>query len=61
MPAKTEAQRKAAGMALAAKRGEIPQSKLRGPSLRMFQGMKVAQLRDFATKPLAKGDKKGKK
>ena len=39
MPAKSKAQQKAAGAALAAKRGETPVSKLKGASKGMYQSM----------------------
>ena len=47
MPAKSAAQQKAAGAALAAKRGETPKSKLRGASKSMMS-MSEKQLEDFA-------------
>jgi hypothetical protein len=37
MPAKSKAQQKAAGAALSAKRGDIPKSKLAGPSKQMAE------------------------
>jgi len=41
MPAKSKSQRKAAGMALAAKKGKMPMSELKGPAKGMAQmGMK---------------------
>jgi hypothetical protein len=66
MPAKSQAQQKAAAMALAAKRGEIPVSKLKGAALKMYESMTESQLRDFAkTKrknlPKKKENKKKKK
>lgn len=48
MPAKSKAQQRAAGAALAAKRGEIPVSKLKGAALRMYKNMTAQQLRDYA-------------
>jgi hypothetical protein len=48
MPAKSAAQQKAAGAALAAKRGEIPESQLKGASRSMEQSMSEAQLEGFA-------------
>jgi hypothetical protein len=48
MPAKSAAQQKAAGAALAAKRGEMPESKLRGASKSMEQSMSEKQLEEFA-------------
>ena len=50
MPAKSSAQRKAAGMALAAKRKEIPTSKLKGAAKDMYKSMSAKQLKDFARK-----------
>lgn len=50
MPAESEAQRKAAGMALAAKRGEIALSRLTGAARQMFDSMTEVQLADFARK-----------
>ena len=44
MPAKSAAQQKAAGAALAAKRGETPESKLKGASKHMEQSMSEKQL-----------------
>lgn len=50
MPAKSERQRRAAAMALAAKRGEIPVSKLKGAARDMYKSMSVEELRKFAHK-----------
>jgi hypothetical protein len=47
MPAKSAAQQKAAGAALAAKRGQAPKSKLRGASKSMLS-MTEQQHEDFA-------------
>jgi Protein of unknwon function (DUF3008) len=47
MPAKSAPQQKAAGAALAAKRGETPKSKLRGASKSMMS-ISEKQLEDFA-------------
>ena len=49
MPAKSKQQQKAAGAALAAKRGETPKSKLRGASRQMVESMTEAQLEEFAS------------
>jgi hypothetical protein len=62
MPAKSKAQQKAAGAALAAKRGEIKKSKLKGASRSMVKSMSERQLKEFAgTKrkslPVRKGSK----
>lgn len=48
MPAVSKAQQKAAGAALAAKRGETPKSKLKGASREMAQSMSEKDLRDLA-------------
>jgi len=57
VPAKSSRQMKAAGMALAAKRGKIPASKLKGAAKSMAK-MSESDLRDFAKKP--KKRKQGK-
>jgi Protein of unknwon function (DUF3008) len=56
MPAKSKAQQKAAGAALAAKRGETPKSKLKGASEEMYESMSEAELAE-----MAKTKRKGKK
>lgn len=48
MPAKSKAQQKAAGMALAAKRGEMPVSDLEGAPKEMYDTMSEAQLEALA-------------
>ena len=48
MPAKSQAQQKAAGAALAAKRGEQKVSNLKGASRSMEKSMSEGQLEDFA-------------
>lgn len=48
MPARSKKQQKAAGAALAAKRGEMPRSRLRGVSRDMAQSMTEQELRDLA-------------
>lgn len=48
MPSKSEHQQKAAGMALAAKRGELDPNTLQGPARQMYDDMDEKQLRDFA-------------
>ena len=55
MPAKSAAQQKAAGAALAAKRGEKSKSSLKGASRSMESSMSEKELEDFA-----KGRRKGK-
>ena len=49
MPAKSEAQQKAAGAALAAKRGDMPKSQLKGASKEMYDSMTEKELEDFAS------------
>lgn len=49
MPAKSKAQQKAAGAALAAKRGEISKSELKGASKEMYESMTESELEDFAS------------
>jgi hypothetical protein len=49
MPAKSKAQQKAAGAALAAKRGEVPKTKLKGASREMFETMTEKELDELAT------------
>ncbi|MGE3876118.1 MAG: DUF3008 family protein [Parvibaculaceae bacterium] len=48
MPAKSKAQQKAAGAALAAKRGEQKVSELKGASREMYKSMSEKQLEEFA-------------
>lgn len=48
MPAVSQKQQMAAGIALAAKRGEVPLSKLRGTSKEMYRSMSSYELRGFA-------------
>ena len=49
MPAKSKAQQKAAGAALAAKRGETPKSRLKGASLEMYESMTAKELDETAS------------
>jgi hypothetical protein len=49
MPAKSKAQQKAAGAALAAKRGEIKKSELKGASRSMADSMTEKQLDELAS------------
>ena len=59
MPAKSKAQQKAAGAALAAKRGDAKKSELKGASRSMYESMSESQLEDFAeTKRKGLPDKK---
>jgi hypothetical protein len=48
MPAKSKAEQKAAGAALAAKRGEQEVSELKGASRGMYMSMSEKQLEEFA-------------
>jgi len=48
MPAKSKAQQKAAGAALAAKCGEQKVSELKGASRQMYESMSEKQLEEFA-------------
>jgi hypothetical protein len=48
MPAKSAAQQKAAGAALSAKRGDTPESELKGASKQMEKSMTEKQLEEFA-------------
>lgn len=49
MHAKSKAQQKAAGAALAAKRGEIPVSELQGASKEMYESMTEKELDNLAS------------
>lgn len=49
MPARSKVQQQAAGAALAAKRGEIPVSSLKGASKKMEQSMTEKELKDLAS------------
>ncbi len=49
MPAALKAQQKAAGAALAAKRGGQPKSKLKGASKQLEKSMSEKQLDEFAS------------
>src|SRR3546814_18204354 len=49
MPATSKAQQKAAGAALAAKRGAQPKSTLQGASTQMEESMTETQLEEFAS------------
>lgn len=48
MPSVSKNQQRAAGAALAAKRGDIPVSKLFGAALEMYNSMSVEELEEFA-------------
>ena len=49
MPAESKQQQKAAGMALAAKRGEVDPKTLKGAAKSMYNSMSADQLKDFAS------------
>lgn len=49
MPAKSRAQQRAAGAALAAKRGETKLSELRGAAREMYKTMTEKELEDLAS------------
>lgn len=51
MSAKSKAQQKAAGAALAAKRGEIKVSELQGASKGMYKSMSEDELEEMASTP----------
>lgn len=51
MQAKSKAQQRAAGAALAVKRGERPKGGLKGPSDQMEKSMTEAQLEELAHTP----------
>lgn len=51
MPAKSKAQQKAAGAALAAKRGDISKDKLQGASREMEHSMTEKELEELASTP----------
>jgi hypothetical protein len=61
MKATSKAQQKAAGAALAVKRGKQPKSSLQGASRKMYESMSEAEIEDMAaTKRKGKPRKKGK-
>lgn len=49
MPARSKAQQKAAGAALAAKRGDAPRKSLKGASKQMEESMSEKELEDMAS------------
>lgn len=49
MPAKSKSQQKAAGAALAAKRGDMKKSELKGASRSMEKSMSEEELREMAS------------
>jgi hypothetical protein len=61
MPAKSKAQQRAAGAALAAKRGDMKKSELKGASKDMEKSMSEGELKDMAsTKRKGKPEHKSK-
>ena len=60
MPAVSKVQQKAAGMALAAKRGELSPRKLKGSAKEMYETMTIKQLREYAKTKIKKLPKKKK-
>ncbi len=54
MPALSQAQQKAAGAALSAKRGETPLSSLKGASLEMYKTMSEKELEEMASTDTAR-------
>jgi hypothetical protein len=51
MPAKSQAQQKAAGAALSAKRGDTRVGELKGASKSMYQSMSKKELEEMASTP----------
>jgi hypothetical protein len=51
MPAVSKKQQQAMAIALAAKKGEMPKSKLKGASKEMAKSMTKTQLKEFASTP----------
>jgi len=49
MPSVSKSQQSAAGLALSAKRGQIPVSKLKGAALSMYKSMTISQLKEYAS------------
>lgn len=60
MPAKSQAQQKAAGAALAAKRGDMKKSELKGASRGMEKSMSEKELKELAETDRKKLPKKKK-
>jgi len=58
MPAFSDDQRKAAGVALAVKRGEKKKEELRGASEEMYHSLSEGELEDLATKRTGKDNGK---
>ncbi|PTX06612.1 DUF3008 domain-containing protein [Achromobacter mucicolens] len=62
MPAKSKSQQQAAGIALAAKRGDKKVGELKGPAKSMYESMSQKELHDFAgTKTKGKPEHKSSK
>lgn len=59
MPAKSENQRRAAGMALSAKRGKTDVSKLKGAAKDMYESMSSTDLEHFAAAKISEARTKG--
>jgi len=57
MPAESQAQQRAAGMALAAKKGDIEVSELKGAAEKMYENMSKEELEEFASG--VSGEKEG--
>jgi hypothetical protein len=51
MPAVSKKQQSAMGMAYAAKKGKLPEDKLKGSSKEMYDSMSASKLKDFAKTP----------
>jgi len=54
MPSKSKEQKIAACLALAAKHGKVPVSRLKGSALSMYKSMTESQLKDFCQMPIKK-------
>ncbi|AYR19759.1 DUF3008 family protein [Alcaligenes faecalis] len=54
MPALSQAQQKAAGAALSAKRGETPVSSLKGASIEMYKTLSEGELEELASTDTAR-------
>jgi hypothetical protein len=52
MPARSKAQQRAAGAALAARRGKTSPDSLKGAARQMYESMSERELEDFAATPL---------
>lgn len=54
MPAESKKQQISACLALAAKNGKVPVSRLKGSSLSMYKSMTKKQLEDYCKMPIKK-------